>query len=51
MNSRSLCKGTKRASVRMVGQNGGLHNTNPKVQTSCGAKKRQKRQSGARKGG
>lgn len=39
VNSRNLCKGKKaRATVRMEGQNGKLHNERPIVQNGCGKK-------------
>ena len=39
VNSRNLCKGKPpRATVRMVGQNGKLHNERPLVQNGCGKK-------------
>ena len=53
-NSESLCGKAKRATVRMRGQNGAIHNTRPKLQTTCGSKarsKRGKRPAGQRKAG
>jgi hypothetical protein len=35
VNSRNLCKGTQRATVRMSGQNGRQHNFRPVLQNSC----------------
>jgi hypothetical protein len=42
-NSESLCKNTKRATVRMSGQNGVRVARKTKVQTTCGSKARSKR--------
>lgn len=42
-NSESVCGKTKRATVRMVGQNGIRSVSNPKLLTACGSAKRHKR--------
>jgi hypothetical protein len=39
VNSANLCKVANRATVKMKGQNGKLHNVSARVGTSCGAKK------------
>jgi hypothetical protein len=39
-NSESLCGGPQRASVKMVGQNGLVRNTSPKLQVRCSSKTR-----------
>jgi hypothetical protein len=38
VNSRDLCKGTQRATVRFSAQNGKTHNFRPKVGNDCGKK-------------
>jgi hypothetical protein len=44
VNSQSLCSSPKKATVKMVGQNGLASNTEPKLQTGCrNQKKRHKR--------
>jgi hypothetical protein len=48
-NSSSLCEGVKRIAVKTIGQNGAVHTTSPRLQTSCGGKARHKRHS--RRGG
>jgi hypothetical protein len=50
INSEPLCGATKRATVRMRGQNGAAHNVRTKLLTSCGAARR-KRQLEHRKAG
>jgi hypothetical protein len=42
-NSESLCGRAERARVKMIGQNGLVRNTSPKLQLSCGSKPRHKR--------
>jgi hypothetical protein len=41
-NSEGLCGRSHRASVKMIGQNGVVRNTSPKLQVSCGSKPRHK---------
>ncbi len=53
-NSESLCGSVKRATVRMVGQNNRLSNSQPQLKTTCGGKARHKRhdrEAGSRPGG
>ena len=38
VNSRDLCKGKNRATVKLVGQNGKHHDFRPVVKASCGKK-------------
>jgi hypothetical protein len=38
VNSRNLCKSTNRATVKMDGQNGKVHDFRPVLKSSCGAK-------------
>jgi hypothetical protein len=42
-NERSLCGAGDRATIKMAGQNGAQANSKPKLQVSCGGKKRAKR--------
>jgi hypothetical protein len=42
VNSRNLCKSVARANVKMVGQNGKVHNETPVVTNSCGKKAKKK---------
>lgn len=42
VNSRNLCKSKSRATVRMTGQNGRVHNSRPVVKAECGKKKKGK---------
>lgn len=42
-NSENVCKHPKRATLRMVGQNGARVTTRPKPQTNCGSNARRKR--------
>jgi hypothetical protein len=42
-NSKSLCEGAKRATVRMLGQNGALTNERVKLKTPCGPKRNRHR--------
>jgi hypothetical protein len=42
VNSRNLCKSVARAEVKMVGQNGKVHNESPVVANSCGKKAKKK---------
>ena len=54
VNSESLCGRTKRATVRMTGQNGEVVNAKPKLKTSCGSgasHKRHRLQAGEGLGG
>ena len=37
-NSNDLCKAGKKATVKMIGQNGKRDNRKTKLQTSCGSK-------------
>jgi hypothetical protein len=48
VNSGSLCDGTKRATVRMAGQNGDVVNVRPKLRTSCGSGASRKRHGSGR---
>jgi hypothetical protein len=45
-NTESLCLGPKRATTRMVGQNGARLDTKTKLRVACGAKSRHKRATG-----
>ena len=49
VNSRNLCKATGRADVRMVGQNGMLHDERPVVKNSCSRADLRKAKRGAKK--
>jgi hypothetical protein len=42
VNSRNLCAGVNRASVKMEGQNGKAHDFNPALGSSCGGKAKKK---------
>jgi hypothetical protein len=50
INSESLCGANKRATVKMIGQNGVAFNAKPKVGVACGANARHKRHSRGRVG-
>lgn len=39
-NSENLCLGKRRVKVSFTGQNGRIQNSEPKIATSCGGKKR-----------
>jgi hypothetical protein len=39
-NSENLCLGKRRAKVSFTAQNGRIQNSEPKIGTSCGGKKR-----------
>jgi hypothetical protein len=45
-NEHKLCGAANRAAVKMTGQNAAEYDTNPKLQISCGARKRAKRHHG-----
>jgi hypothetical protein len=47
-NSEGLCGKSKRASVKMIGQNGLVRRTAPLLETKCGSKARHKRHHGKR---
>jgi hypothetical protein len=42
-NSEGVCGSSKRATVKMVGQNGIVTSSKPKLQAACGSSKRHKR--------
>lgn len=51
INSEPLCGTSKKATVKMTGQNGVFHKTKTRLQASCGSKARHKRHSGKRTAG
>jgi hypothetical protein len=51
INSEPLCGTTKKAKVKMTGQNGVVHRTMTRLRANCGSKARHKRHSGKRTAG
>jgi hypothetical protein len=51
INSEPLCRTSKKAKVKMTGQNGAVHRTRTRLQAACGSKARHKRHSSKRTAG